>query len=222
MPLLSDLEGPLLSRLKPIVSHTPVILLASRRISSGLATFGAWTSRLDVLDPVEVRRRFPRLFTARLIDALLMDLVARLAVHPLLAAHGLLLERLIDALSANPPVRTVKAMARKGHRGARWLEAQWAAIWKAAPAGIEHPQLTNLMKVILFLRALSTWLFGRSLKESAAAIGVSPNTLAAYFVQFTGDKAGELELDSLPKVVLQITQDAFGWVDDGQAGQISG
>jgi hypothetical protein len=214
---LSDLGGPLASKLQQIVRHSPVIIIAPRGISSTLRTLGAWTGRLDLLDSVELRRRFPRVLTARLIDTLLVDALARVVTHPLLTAHVLLRERLMDALSASPPLRTVKAVARKGERGARWLDAEWAQVCRAAPLGTHCPQLAEIVKVILFLRGLSIWLLGQSVGDSAMAVGIAANTLASYFVQFTGANASEVDVEALPEVVLQVAQYAFGWLGEAEA-----
>jgi hypothetical protein len=191
-------------------SARPVLLVSSAARNEAIRA-GLPPEAVEWVQPREVRRRLPRAISVALIHHVLSHCRSAIERFPELfggeEAHRAILMGL--ALSPAPPMKTVKRMTRSS-RVRRAVERRWATLQQESNGRL--PPLSQLVRGIHFLRALTLWLSGLPIDLCASRMSVCVRTLEGGFTRFLGVESSKLSLDELPTKLLRLEAELFGWL----------
>jgi hypothetical protein len=210
--LSTTLPDALLPKLRLARSPARAIVIAPTEVRRGMILRGFPYEGTAWIETGQIRQSFPREVSIGLIQSLFTRCRSALGAFELFLGHAHLHETIKVALAPPPakPFRSVEGMAAATHHSRLWLTLQWSRVFDAA--GLPSPTLEELVRGVLFLRALTLWLSGNSLEECAAALDIGVGTLQVYFVQFLEHDASGVDLDDLPNRLLQLEEALFRWL----------
>jgi len=209
---------PNLGRLRP---QSRLILIVPEEVRNDLLLGGFPLDGAGWVELGHTREMLPRQVSAGLVHSCFARCRSALRTLPF-QGDASLQEVMKVALAPHPtrPFHSVNEMAAVTQRSRRWLNLEWAKISESA--GVAHPDLKDLVRGIVLLRALGPWLSGAPMEVCASALETRVESLEQLSVTFLGHKPSELDAETLPPRLMRLERELFGWLLRGSHRDAAG
>ena len=207
----SELPGPLVPPLALLRPQRRLILVVPPEARDEMILAGFPAEGAGWIELGQSHELLPRLVSAGLVQSLFARCRSALGTFESVGhAH---LHEMLKVAVAPPPVKpfhSVNQMAAATHRSRRWLNLQWSRM--AESTGVARPELKDLVRGILFLRALGLWLSGAPMEVCASVLETRVQDLHEFFQSFLGSGPEDVDLEALPGKLIDLEEELFGWL----------